>query len=173
MRSSETRIREAKPKDYARVAAMHYPVWRQSWDGIVAPHVLDMIVTPKIWVETSYPTTLNRGGWAMWLAEARGQLQGMMLLGPDLANPKHIQIDALYVKETSQRAGVGGELLNKALEQYPHSDMVLWCAEKNRKAREFYEKKEFEVDGRTFIWKPLPGVSVPHVGYRLCRSAGA
>ncbi len=156
MRSSEIRIREAKPKDYARVAAMHYPVWRQSWDGIVAPHVLDMIVTPKIWVETSYPTTLKRGGWGMWMAESRGQLLGMMLLGPDLSNPNLIQIDALYVVEKSQRAGVGSELLGKALEQYPDNDMILWCAEKNRKARDFYEKKGFDVDDRTFTGNHCP-----------------
>lgn len=171
MRSSDIRIREAKPKDFARVAAMHYPVWRQSWSGIVAPHVLDMIVTPKIWVETSYPTTLKRGGWSMWMAESRGRLLGMMLLGPDLSNPKHIQIDALYVVENNQRAGVGSELLDKALHEYPDNDIILWCAEKNQKARDFYEKKEFQIDGRTYTWKPLPGVSVPHVGYRLYRSA--
>lgn len=48
---------------------------------------------------------------------------------------------------------------------------ILWCAEKNSKARGFYEKKDFHIDGRTFTWKPLSGVNVPHVGYRLYRSA--
>ncbi|MFV0493836.1 GNAT family N-acetyltransferase [Mycobacterium sp.] len=169
MKSSEIRIRQAKPKDFARVAAMHYPVWRQSWDGIVAPHVLDMLVTPKVWVQTSYPATLKRGGWTMWMAEARGRLLGMMLLGPDLLNPNHIQIDALYVTEQTQRTGIGGRLLDTALETYSGRDMILWCAEKNRKARDFYEAKGFEVDDRTFVWRPLPGVNVPHVGYRLHR----
>ncbi|RDZ64576.1 hypothetical protein C3R29_15465, partial [Mycobacterium tuberculosis] len=51
------------------------------------------------------------------------------------------------------------------------ADMILWCAEKNSKARGFYEKKDFHIDGRTFTWKPLSGVNVPHVGYRLYRSA--
>lgn len=170
MRSSDIRIREAKPKDFARVATMHYPVWRQSWSGIVATHVLDMISTPKTWVEIFYPTTLKRGGWQMWMAEARGQLVGMALFGPDLSNPKHIQIDALYVADTSQRLGIGGLLLNKALDTFPDNDMILWCATKNQKARDFYEKNDFELDNRTYAWKPLPGVTVPHVGYRLYRS---
>ena len=170
MRSNEIRIREARPKDFARVAAMHYPVWRQSWNGIVAPHVLDMIGTPKTWVDIQYPTTLKRGGWSMWMAESRGKLIGMMLCGPDLSDPKHIQIDALYITEDNQRHGVGGLLLNKALDEYPDNDMILWCADKNQKARDFYEKKGFRIDDRTYVWKPLPGVSVPHVGYRLHRT---
>ncbi|WP_081291103.1 alpha/beta fold hydrolase [Mycobacterium asiaticum] len=171
MRSSDIRIREAKPKDYARVAAMHYPAWRQSWKGIVATHVLDMIGTPRTWVDTLYPTTLKRGGWSMWMAEARGKLLGMILFGPDLSNPNDIQIDALYISDEHQRHGVGGLLLHKALRVFPDNDMILWCAEKNQKARDFYEKKGFELDGRTYSWKPLPGVSVPHVGYRLYRAA--
>lgn len=170
MRSSEIRIREAKPKDFARVAAMHYPVWRQSWDGIVAPHVLDLIVTPKTWVETSYPSSLKRGGWSMWYAEARGQLLGMMIFGPDLSNPKQIEIDALYVVAKDQRNGIGALLLDKALQTYPGHDVILWCATKNRKGRDFYEKNDFREDGRTYDWKPLPGVRVAHVGYRLYRS---
>jgi pimeloyl-ACP methyl ester carboxylesterase/GNAT superfamily N-acetyltransferase len=171
VRSSDIRIREAKQKDFVRVAQMHYPAWRQSWQGIVATHVLDMIGTPQNWVDIHYPTTLKRGGWSMWMAESGGQVVGMMLLGPDLSNPNHIQIDALYVADQNQRSGVGGLLLNKALRAYPDNDMILWCAEKNQKARDFYEKNGFEVDDRSFVWKPLPGVRVPHVGYRLYRSA--
>ncbi|MHA7650445.1 alpha/beta fold hydrolase [Mycobacterium sp. ML4] len=171
MRSSEIRIREAKPKDFARVAAMHYPVWRQSWKGIVATHVLDMISTPKTWAETFYPSTLKRGGWQMLMAEARGKLLGMTLFGPDLSNPNHIQIDALYIADDNQRHGIGSMLLNKVLRTYPDNDIILWAADKNQKARNFYEKHGFELDDRTYVWKPLPGVTVPHVGYRLYRWA--
>ena len=171
VRSSDIRIREAKPKDYARVAAMHYPVWRRSWKGIVATHVLDMISTPKTWVDTFYPTALKRGGWQMLMAEARGQLLGMALFGPDLSNPKHIQIDALYILDDNQRTGIGGMLLDKMLRTYPDNDVILWAANKNEKARNFYEKHGFQLDDRTYVWKPLPGVTVPHVGYRLYRSS--
>lgn len=169
MRSSDIRIREAKPKDFARVAAMHYPAWRQSWSGIVPAHVLDMIGTPKHWVDTQYPTTLKRGGWSMWVAETKGQMLGMIIFGPDLSNPNHIHIDALYIADDHQRGGIGSQLLNKALRTYPDNDIILWCADKNQKARNFYEKKDFTIDDRTYNWKPLPGVNVPHVGYRLYR----
>lgn len=171
VKPSNIRIRAAKPIDFPKVAAMHYPVWRQSWTGILDPYLLDMIGSPKLWVEESYPQSLKRGGWSMWIAESGGQPIGMTMFGPDIAHPDRIQIDALYVAENSQRHGIGGRLLNRALHSHPSADMILWCVEKNSKARGFYEKKDFHIDGRTFTWKPLSGVNVPHVGYRLYRSA--
>jgi GNAT superfamily N-acetyltransferase len=168
VKSAEIRIREAKPVDYPKVAEMHYPVWRESWNGMLPEYVLDWLASPIRWATVTYPQDLSRPGWSMWIAESRGKTVGMTIFGPDPANPRQLQIDALYTAEDSH--GAGGRLLNKAVRTNPSGDVILWCAEKNHKAREFYEKKNFRLDGRTFVWKPLPGVSVPHVGYRLYRS---
>jgi GNAT superfamily N-acetyltransferase len=167
--ASDITIREAKPDDFASVAEMHYPVWRQSWSGILAPPLLDILGPPKRWVAEIYPQSLNRRGWSMWIAEADGRTIGVTIFGPDSADPDHLLIDALYIAEESQRHGVGSRLLEKAVGSHPSGDVVLWCAETNGKARRFYEKKNFQVDGRTFNWEPLPGVIVAHVGYRLTR----
>jgi GNAT superfamily N-acetyltransferase len=169
-KSSNIRLREARPIDFPKVAAMHYPVWRQSWDGMLSAHLLDLLGQPHRWAAEFYPQTLSRRGWSMWIAEYGGRMLGMTMFGPDQAQPEHIQIDALYISEESQRHGVGGRLLNKVLRLHPSDDVILWCAEKNGKGRRFYEKKNFQIDDRTFTWKPLPGVDVPHVGYRLYRS---
>jgi len=171
VKPGDIRIREAKPTDFAKVAEMHYPIWRQSWTGLVAPHLLDLLDSPKRWATVTYPEGLNRPGWSMWIAESGGKTLGMTLFGPDSTNPDHLQIDALYIAEESQGHGIGGRLLNNALRSNPSGDVILWCAEQNHKARRFYEKKNFQVDGRTFDWVPLPGVSVPHVGYRFYRPA--
>jgi GNAT superfamily N-acetyltransferase len=166
VKTGDIGIREAKPTDFAKVAQMHYPVWRQSWSGILADFLLDMIATPKRWADEKYPQDLSRPGWSMWIAESAGKTIGMTIFGPDSAHPDELQIDALYTAPESQRRGVGSRLLNKAMRLNPSGDVILWCAEKNRTAREFYEKRDFTLDGRAFIWKPLPGVAVPHVGYR-------
>ena len=169
MDASDITIREAKPDDFASVAEMHYPVWRQSWSGILAPPLLDLLGPPKRWVAEIYPQTLSRRGWSMWIAESGGQTLGVTIFGPDTAAPDDLQIDALYIAGQSQRHGIGGLLLDKALSAHPSGDVILWCAEKNGKARRFYEKKNFEVDGRTMDWEPLPGIHVAHIGYRLRR----
>ncbi|MGE2814634.1 N-acetyltransferase family protein [Mycobacterium heidelbergense] len=164
------RIREATPADFAPVARMHYRVWRQSWSGILADHLLDLLGSPRRWAAENYPQDLSRPGWSMWLAEADGKTLGMTIFGPDEVNPEDLQIDALYTAEESQRRGIGGRLLDTAVRANRSGDVILWCAEKNCKAREFYERRNFRLDGRTLVWKPLPDVPVPHVGYRLYRS---
>jgi GNAT superfamily N-acetyltransferase len=167
--ASDVTIREAKPDDYAGVADMHYPVWRQSWTGILAPPVLDILGPPQRWVAEIYPQSLSRSGWSMWIAESGARTIGVAIFGPDSEDPEHLLIDALYVADESQRHGVGGRLLDEVTGSHPSGDVVLWCAEKNCRARRFYEKKNFRNDGRTLSWEPLPGVIVPHVGYRLTR----
>lgn len=52
--------------------------------GILDPYLLDMIGSPKLWVEESYPQSLKRGGWSMWIAESGGQPIGMTMFGPTL-----------------------------------------------------------------------------------------
>jgi GNAT superfamily N-acetyltransferase len=167
--SSNIRIREANPDDYADVAEMHYPVWRRSWTGILMPPLLDILGPARRWVAEIYPQSLNREGWGMWIAESDGRTIGVTIFGPDSADPDHLLIDALYVTEESQRHGVGGRLLDTAMGTRASGDVVLWCAEKNGRARRFYENRNFRIDGRTLDWEPLPGVIVPHVGYRLTR----
>lgn len=162
-------IREATPIDFADVAAMHYPVWRQSWSGVLPAEVLDVLTSPKRWAVLLYPRDLSRPGWRMLVAEAGGQLLGMTIFGPDPDDPERLELDALYISQTSQRHGVGGLLLAKALNSDPRGDVVLWCAEANGVARRFYEKNDFHLDGRTLDWEPVPGVKVPHLGYRLRR----
>jgi len=150
---------------------MHYPVYRESWTGIIADYLLDLLITPELWATVHYPQDLSRPGWSMWIAESAGKTLGMTIFGPDAANPDHLQVDALYTAKEAQDRGIGGRLLNKAVRSNPSGDAILWCAEKNHKSRQFFEEKNFQLDGRTLNFEPLPGVTVPLVGYRLCRSA--
>ena len=171
MKAKDVKIRRAGPSDFDKVAAMHYPVWRNSWVGILEDHLIDLIATPKLWATVKYPEALNQPGWSMWVAESRGKLLGMMIFGPDAANPNDIQIDALYTAEEAHGLGVGALLLGKAARSNPSGDVILWCAEKADKTREFYEKNNFQLEDRTLVWEALPGVRVTHVGYRLHQSA--
>jgi GNAT superfamily N-acetyltransferase len=166
VKSKDVKIRRAGPSDFDKVATMHYPVWRKSWAGILENHVLDVLATPKLWATVKYPEALSQSGWGMWVAEVPGKLLGVTIFGPDAANNADLKIDALYTAQEAKGLGVGVRLLNKAVRSNPTGDVVLWCAEKNAEARQFYEDNNFQPDGRILVWDPLPGVSVPHVGYR-------
>ena len=171
MKSSDVKIRRAGPNDFAKVAEMHYPVWRQSLNGILEDHLVDLIGSPKEWATVKYPEAVNRLDWGMWVAEARNKILGMTIFGPDTAIAGTLRLEALYTAGAAQNLGIGVRLLNKAVRSNPTGDVILWCAEANSAARQFYEDNEFELDGRGLLWMPLPGVTVPHVGYRRHRSA--
>jgi GNAT superfamily N-acetyltransferase len=171
VKSGDVKIRRAGPNDFAKVAEMHYPVWRRSWNGILEDYLVDLIGSPKEWATVKYPEAVNRLDWAMWVAEARNKILGMTIFGPDTATADTVRLEALYTAEAAQNLGIGIRLLNKAVRSNPSSDVILWCAENNSAARQFYEDNEFELDGRSLLWTPLAGVSVPHVGYRRHRCA--
>ncbi|OBF99715.1 GNAT family acetyltransferase [Mycobacterium sp. 852014-52450_SCH5900713] len=162
-------IRQAGPADLANVAEMHYPVWRQSWAGILPDATLDVLGSPRRWAVLAYPRILQRRNWSMWVAESGSATIGMTIFGPDPANPEQVELNSLYIAAECQRRGVGERLLATALAESPSVDVVLWCAERNTQARTFYEKNDFHADGRTMDWEPLPGIKVAHLGYRLSR----
>jgi len=163
-------IRQGEPADYENVAEMQYPSWRLSYRGILAPAMLDLFDYQR-WVNEEYPRRLHRAGWTMRLAEHEGLLLGMSIFGPESGHPDHLEIDSLYIAAGSERRGIGGLLLEDALRSQPQDDAVLWCAEKNFRARRFYQKKGFELDGRTMMWTLAPGVlEIPQLGYTLHRS---
>lgn len=162
-------IRRAGPDDFAPVAEMHYPVWRQSWAGLLPDSTLDVLGSPRRWAILAYPRILQRRHWSMWVAESGSATIGMTIFGPDPANPEQVELDSLYIAAQSQGRGVGAQLLATALRESPAGDVVLWCAERNTQARKFYEGNGFHPDGRTLDWEPLPGVKVAHLGYRFSR----
>ncbi|BAV41305.1 acetyltransferase [Mycobacterium ulcerans subsp. shinshuense] len=163
-------IRQAEPADYLNVAQMHYPSWRLSYRGIMTPETLDLFDWQE-WIDEEYPRRLARAGWSMWLAESGGQIVGMSIFGPEPDNPDQLEIDSLYVAAGNDRRGIGGLLLANSLNSAPSHDAVLWCAEKNYRARRFYQKNGFQLDGRSFAWTLVPGVLViPQIGFTLHRS---
>ena len=53
------------------------------------------------------------------------------------------EIYALYVKNDERRTGIGEKLITKAkeiLKERGYEEVLLWCLEENKNARNFYEK---------------------------------
>lgn len=163
--------RQALEADYPAVAAMHYPVWRESNSGVMTPYVLDLFDGPETWPDGRYPETLSKRGWAMWIAESDGQVVGMTMFGPVPDDPSLVELDSLYV--ATKNEGIGSSLLQKALDLQPAGDVVLWVAEKNQRARDYYWNRGFRPDDRAWTWEPTSGVRVPQLGYTLKRSVSA
>ena len=61
------------------------------------------------------------------------------------------EIYALYVKNNYIRRKIGEKLMKKAkkiLKEREYKEMILWCLEKNKNARKFYEKQGGILSGK-------------------------
>jgi GNAT superfamily N-acetyltransferase len=160
-------IREARPADFREVAAMHYPVWRKSYTGIIPETEFPRLGDPTRWAGLDYPAKLTPDGWAMWLAECAGELVGMSIFGPDTSGADRMELGSLYVAQKYQHRLIGSLLLCVARSFFPAAVVVARCAEQNHQARDFYTRHGFRLDAASDVWKPVVGVTVPLVCYSL------
>jgi len=91
----------------------------------------------------------------LWVAEKDGAIDGFLAM-------RGSYIDRMYVRPSAQRCGVGEALLEKAREVSP-AGLELHTHQKNRHARDFYEKHGFRAV--RFGLSPAPE-NEPDVEYR-------
>ena len=76
--------------------------------------------------------------------------------------PRCAELYALYVTSAWWSTGTGRDLMCRVLDEtqaggYPR--IVLWVLEQNARARRFYERSGFRLDGRSFVPDWLGGVT--------------
>ena len=76
--------------------------------------------------------------------------------------PRCAELYALYVTPAWWSTGTGRDLMCRVLDEtqaggYPR--IVLWVLEQNARARRFYERSGFRLDGRSFVPDWLGGVT--------------
>ncbi len=76
--------------------------------------------------------------------EDNGIIKGFCRFGENRDDEKELaEIYALYVKNDERRTGIGEKLITKAkeiLKERGYEEVLLWCLEENKNARNFYEK---------------------------------
>lgn len=72
----------------------------------------------------------------------------------ELADPAPMQLERIYVDQTSQSSGLGRMLLDATFDLARHDSIeTIWLAvwEKNERAQRFYARNGFEVVGKTYF----------------------
>lgn len=124
------------------VSAIYAQSWREAYRGIVPQSYLNRLS------DTFWLPALEERRENTLLAEIDGALVGTVCAGPgrDERWPDWGEIVALYLLPACWRRGVGTLLLGAAMDrlrQRGFSDIYLWAAEKNGRARRFYEAQGF------------------------------
>ena len=78
------------------------------------------------------------------------------------------ELYAIYVVPGAQGTGAGSALMEAAVGSLGErfEEAILWVATENPRARGFYERHGWSVDGER-IDDSIPGVSLPETRYRL------
>jgi len=145
-------IRRADVRDLRRVAEIHVAGWRSAYARLIDPARLAALSLDErhaLWQEA-----FAAPGSELWLAESPpGRVIGFGRLrpAPDAdAGPGTAEISHVYLDPDCCDRGLGGELLRHLLascEARGFEDVLLWVLEGNTRARHFYEREGFEVDG--------------------------
>lgn len=144
-------LRTATLSDAAAVARVHHTTWITTYGKILPP---------EFWATA----TLERrtSAWERWLsngaapvvAEVDGEVIGIAMAGDAVEQEEVLpvrgrQLYLLYVLDAHHGTGIGQALLDAAVP--PGTGAQLWVAEDNPRARRFYERNGFVLEGARYV----------------------
>ncbi len=172
------KIRPATRADAIDVATVHVRSWQAAYPGLVPQSYLDSL-TPEgrrgrwedILDTTSWPTQ----GTLLLVDEPDDTVIGFVSFGPsrdedDKTDPATVaEVGTLYLDPGYWSRGGGGLLLSAAVARLTEAgfrEVTLWSLETNVRARRFYERRGWKLDGTTkqHDWKAFIATDVR---YRL------
>jgi GNAT superfamily N-acetyltransferase len=152
-------IRRASVSDAAEIAAVHVHTWQAAYQDVFGAERLAGIDTPRRvagWtraLEEEEPT---------FVADDDGRVVGFVSL-------RACELRAIYALPETWGSGAGPALMRAAVEQLREegcAEAFLWVLEDNPRARRFYEREGWDIDGARKEDEFL-GVRVAEVRYRL------
>jgi len=158
-------IRPARPEDAAAVAGVHVRTWQAAYEHVFGAEKLKRIDNPE-----------RRGRWQRWLAEGErvwvaeedGRVVGFVWIGDSRDGDGAGELFAIYVLPEAWGSGAGAGLMAAARDalRERYATSILWVLEDNPRARRFYEREGWALDGGRKE-DELLGVAVAEVRYRI------
>jgi GNAT superfamily N-acetyltransferase len=147
-------VRDVTPGDVSAVTELQVASWREAYAGIIPPRYLAAMSAAEREHRHLARVTDPEPRAAYLLAERAGRTVGMTHIGPvrdaDLDPMSTGEIRAMYADPVVWSTGVGAALMRAALEHLRHSGftaVTLWVLEGNTRARRFYGRWGFCLDG--------------------------
>ncbi|WP_189255716.1 GNAT family N-acetyltransferase [Lentzea flava] len=136
-------VRLAEPADAPAVASVHVLSWQATYRGQIPDDVLDNLEVERS--QAMWERAIPRG--EVWVALAGDEVVGFACTGPSREVEGIFQLYAIYFLPSAWGSGLAAPLAQAALGDAP--DTIVWVLEDNGRARRFYERLGFVVDGTT------------------------
>ena len=160
------KVRAATPDDADAIARIHVDTWRAAYRGQIPESYLDALSVEQR--ARTWASTLARPGPGRVLVTE--PLTGFCFYGPSRDGEDGVaEIFALYVRPDSWRQGAGRLLCDEALRDARSREctsMTLWVLQTNERARRFYERIGYVLDGAERSNTRLTGSPLHEVRYR-------
>jgi len=145
-------VTKAAPADAFAVAEIVSQTWRAAYSEIIPKDELERFVTQPNRIERT-EMRLADPSWYCYIARAGEEPCGIVSFcacTEDENRPGCAMLRQLFALPQYWDAGVGSALLKHALTEIRrqgYSTVALWVFEQNARARRFYEKHHFALDG--------------------------
>jgi GNAT superfamily N-acetyltransferase len=159
-------VRPACREDAAAIADIHVATWQAAYEHVFGAERLARIGDRRhgqweAWLAEP------QADWRIFVAEDAGSLLGFAWVGDSRDEPGKGELFAIYVLPEAWGSGAGSALMTSALEELRgYSSATVWVLEENPRARRFYEREGWILDGGRREEEML-GVTVAEVRYRI------
>lgn len=159
-------VRKATAEDAAGIAGVQERGWQAAYRHVFPADELDRggFIHAERWNER---IARPPAGWSTFVAEHDGEIVGFTSVGPSRDESGIGELYAIYVEPEQWSLGTGRALIEQAEQQLraDYTEATLWVLEDNPRARQFYERAGWSVDGGRKA-EARWGVRAPEVRYR-------
>jgi len=158
-------VRPASREDAAAIADVHVLTWRAAYAHIFGAERVAEIGDGRRaqWDERLADPPPDRH---VFVSEEGGHVTGFVSVGDSRDEPGKGELYAIYVLPEAWGSGAGAALMTSALEALRgYSSATLWVLEDNPRARRFYEREGWILDGGRRD-EELLGMTVTELRYR-------
>lgn len=148
-------VRPATPEDAAGIGHCHLACWRETYSGLLSPSFFAARDPARF--AANWARTLQESPDTVVVADVDGEVVGFAQAVPSRDDPpvRPLELTMIYLRAAQQGSGLGQALLDAVLADSPAS---LWVAERNPRARAFYERNGFTPDGAREVLESWEGL---------------
>ena len=158
-------VRPATSSDARAIETIRVHGWRAAYRHVFPPHELDALpVDESRWLQRLEEPP---AGWSIFVADRDGTVVGFAATGPSRDERGVGELYAIYVDPDEWSQGAGRALIAQAEQTLGtrYARATLWVLEENLRARTFYERSGWSLDG-TRKAEEWWGVRAVEVRYR-------
>jgi ribosomal protein S18 acetylase RimI-like enzyme len=140
-------VRPARAEDAAAIARVHVGTWRVAYAHVFG---LERLAGIDLDARTRQWERWLAGDVTAFVAERDASVVGFVWVGPSREAEDEAELYAIYVLPEAQGSGAGPALMDAGVEAMRASGAsraVLWVLEDNPRARRFYEREGWTLDG--------------------------